>query len=128
MPAEAAPLGLILLDGGHARAHFAFSFAASAAALDRPVTLFAANEGIHALCRDWRGLSGAGHDAVLRARGVAGFESLRDATVELGVRLLACEAALKGEAIAPSRLVETVEVAGIARFLADLSGSQIVSF
>ncbi|WP_428394739.1 DsrE family protein [Lichenicoccus sp.] len=127
MPSE-GPLGLILLDGGHARAHFAFSFAASAAALDRPVTLFAANAGIHALCRDWRGLSGDDHDAVLRARGVAGFESLRSAAVDLGVRLLACEAALKGEAVEPSRLLEAVEVAGITRFLADLAGAQIVSF
>ena len=128
MLSEREPLGLILLDGGHARAHSAFSFAASAAAMDRPVTLFAAGPGIHALCRDWSSLSGADHDAVLRARGVAGLEALRDAAAALEVRLLACEAALKGEAVERSRLLESVEVAGIARFLADLAGAQVVSF
>ena len=125
---NAAPLGLILLDPGHARAHFAFSFAAGAAAMDRPVTLFATGAGLRWLCRDWSALPDAAHDAILVARGVAGLDVLREAALSLDVRLLACDAALRGEAIAPASLLEGVRVAGIATFLADLGDAQIVSF
>ena len=122
------PLGLILLDGSHARAHFAFSFAAGAAAMDRSVTFFAAGAGLRALCRDWSSLAGAEHDARLASRGVAGLDMLREAAISLDVRLLACEAALRGEAIGPDELLDGVRVAGIATFLADLAGAQLVSF
>ena len=128
MHADRARLGVILIDGGHARAHFAFSFAAGAAAMDRAVTLFATGAGLHALCRDWSGLSGASQDAVLVQRGVAGLEVLREAAVSLDVRLLACEAAMRGEAIDTPALLEGVRVAGIASFLADLAEAQIVTF
>ena len=128
MPPDPAPLGLILLDGSHARAHCAFSFAAAGAALDRPVTLFATGAGLHALCRDWSGLAGAAHDLVLTGRGVAGLDALREAAVALEVRLLACEGALRGEAIAPASLLDGVRITGIASFLADLKGGQIVAF
>ena len=127
-PADRVPLGLILLDGGHARAHAAFSFAASAAAMDRPVTLFATGGGIRALCLDWSGLDDAAHDAVLVARGVAGLDVLREAALSLEVRLLACEAAMRGEAVAPPALLEGVRISGIASFLADLPGAQLLSF
>ena len=127
-PADRAPLGLILLDGSHARAHAAFSFAAGAAAMDRAVTLFATGAGVRALCRDWSSLHGADHDAVLVGRGVAGLDLLREAALLLEVRLLACEAAMRGEAVALPALLEGVQVAGIATFLADLSGAQLLSF
>lgn len=126
--ADRAPLGLILLDGSHARAHAAFSFAAAAAAMDRAVTLFATGAGVRALCRDWSGLDDAAHDAILVARGVAGLDVLRDAALLLDVRLLACEAAMRAEAVAPSALLEGARIAGIATFLADLSGAQLISF
>ncbi len=128
MRPERTPLGLILLDGSHARAHFAFSLAAGAAAMDRPVTLFASGAGLLALCRDWSGLGDAAHDAVLIARGVAGLDVLREAALSLDVRLLACEAALRGEAIMPSALLHGVRIAGIATFLVELHGAQLVSF
>ncbi len=128
MPADRTPFGLILLDGGHARAHFAFSLAASAAAMDRPVTLFASAAGVHALCRDWSALTDAAHDAVLVGRGIAGLEALRDAALSLDVRLLACESALRGEAVAASGLLPGVQVAGLATFLERLGGAQLVSF
>lgn len=128
MPAERARLGLILIDGGFSRAHFAFSLAAGAAAMDRPVTLFATGPGLRALCRDWSGLTGSAHDAVLAGRGVAGLEALREAALLLDVRLLACEAGLLGEGIGQAELLEGVRVAGIASFLADAAGGQLLSF
>ncbi len=128
MPADQAPLGVILLDGSYARAHFAFSFAASAAAMDRPTTLFASGAGLLALYRDWSVLADAGDDESMIARGVAGLDSLREAALALDVRLLACEAALRARAVDPADLMKSVHIAGIATFLADLAGAQLVSF
>ena len=128
MRAERPPLGLILLGGTHAAAHAAFGFAIGAAAMDRPVTLFATGAGLRALCRDWGELAGSAHDAVLVARGVAGLEVLREAALSLDVRLLACEAAMLGEAITREALLDAVAVAGIASFLADTAGAQLLSF
>ncbi len=126
-----APLGLLLLSGTQERAHYALVLAAGAAALGRTVVLFATNRGCLALCRDWDGaggLDGAERDAVLRGRGVAGLAELREAAAELGVRLIACEAGLRGEAIDPGRLLPGVEVAGVATLLAAVGpGGQLLS-
>jgi uncharacterized protein len=120
-------LGVLLLSGAHDRAHYAFVLAAGAAALGRTVTVFATNAGCHALLRDWSGLENAGRDSVIEDRGVAGLDILREACVEMGVRLIACEAGLRAEAIDPAGLMADVEVAGIATFLEDIGGGQIVS-
>ncbi|MBW4022421.1 MAG: hypothetical protein HIU92_04650 [Proteobacteria bacterium] len=120
-------LSVLLLSGTHDRAHYAFVVAAGAAALGRRVQLFASNAGCHALLDDWSGLEGAARDAVLRARGVGGLAELRDACVELGVTLLACEAGLRAEAIDPAGLMQGVAVAGVARFLDDAGHGQIIS-
>ena len=121
------PLSVLLISGSHDRAHYAFVIAAGAAALGRRVQLFATNLGCQALMQDWSGLGGSGRDAIVRGRGVGGLAELREACVELGVTLLVCEAGLRAEAIDPRALMAGVEVAGIARFLADAAGGQIVS-
>ena len=120
-------LGILLISGNHERAHYAFVLAAGAAALGRRVVLFATNEGCRALCTDWSGLHGAGRDAVVRARGVAGIGELRDSAVELGVALMACEAGMRLDAIAPDRLMPGVRVAGVATFLEACAGGQMLS-
>ena len=121
-------LGIVLLDGSYARANFAFSMAAGAAAMDRGVVLFASGAGLHALCRDWSGLADAANDRVLVERGVAGLDTLREAAITLDVRLLACEAGLRGGRIDPGLLLAAVERSGIASFLDAVAGGQIVSF
>ncbi len=123
----ADPLGLLLLSGGHERAHYAFVLAAGAAALGRPVTLFATNDGCRALLADLSPLAGAGRDAAARAAGVAGIAELRAACVELGVRLIACEAGLRMAGLSGATLLPGVAVAGVATFLASVAGGQIVS-
>jgi uncharacterized protein len=120
-------LGVLLLSGAHDRAHYAFVVASGAAALGRQVVLFATNEGCRALCRDWSGVSEAGRDAIIQARGVAGLETLRDACIELDVRMIACEAGLTSEAIDAALLLPGVEVAGVATFLAAIGAGQIIS-
>ncbi len=122
------PLAILLLSGTHERAHFAFAMAAAASALGRPVVVFASGQGCRALLADWSGLDDVGRDAVVRRRGVAGLGELRHAALEVGARLLACDAGLRAEAIDPAALLAGVEVAGIATLLDAAGGGQIVTF
>jgi peroxiredoxin family protein len=124
VPSE--PLGILLLSGAHDRAHYAFVLATGAAALGRRVVLFATNGGCRALLADWSSLADSARDAVVRHRGVAGIGELREAAVELGIRMIACEAGLRAEALSDAKLMAGVEVAGVATFLAETSGGQIV--
>jgi len=124
----AEPIGIILLSGAHDRAHAAFTMAAAAGALGRPVILFATSGGCRALLADWSGLRDVGRDAVIRRRGVAGFGELREAARELGARMLMCEAGLKAEALDGQALAPGVEVSGMATLLEAVGGGQLVSF
>jgi peroxiredoxin family protein len=125
VPSE--PLGVLLLSGSHDRVHYAFVLASGAAALGRSVVLFASNRGCLGLARDWSGLDDAARDTRVQAAGVAGLDELREATIELGVRLIACEAGLRAEGIDPGSLLPLVEVAGVATFLSAVGGGQIIS-
>jgi uncharacterized protein len=120
-------LGILLLSGAHDRAHYAFVLASGAAAIGRQVVLFATNAGCHALRVDWSGLSDTARDEHVRAVGVAGLEELREATRELGVRMIACEAGLRVEGIDASQLMRGVDVAGVATFLSAVGAGQIVA-
>jgi uncharacterized protein len=120
------PLGILLLSGEHDRAHYAFVLATGAAALGRRVVLFATNAGCRALLADWSSLADSARDARVRQRGVAGIGELREAAVELGIRMIACEAGLRAEALADEPLMAGVAVAGVATFLAETAGGQIV--
>jgi len=122
-----AKLGILLLSGEHARAHYAFVLATGAAALGRAVTIFATNAGCHALLADWSGLADAGRDAIITARGVAGLDTLREAARELDVRLIVCEAGLRAEGLDQAALFEGVEIAGVATFLAAAGDGQLIS-
>jgi peroxiredoxin family protein len=126
VPSDPA-LGVLLLSGEHDRAHYAFVVASGAAALGRQVVLFATNRGCLALCRDWHGLTDAGRDARIQARGVAGLDTLRDACLDMEVRMIACEAGLRAESLDAALLLPTVEVAGIATFLAAVGAGQIIT-
>lgn len=122
-----ATLGILLLSGCYRRAHTALLMAAAAAALDRPVVLFATQHGLHAVCRDWSGLHGSDTDHAFQARGVAGFAALRDTLSPLGVRLMACESGLKAVALPPEALLEGVERVGVPTFLDAVGTGQLLS-
>lgn len=125
MPAE--PLGLLLLTGTHERAHYAFMLAVAAAAIGRPVVLFASNEGCRALMQDWSSLDGSSRDAMVVAQSVAGFDELREAAADLGVRLLVCEAGLLMAGLPAAALLPSVEVSGIPTFLVAAGAGAIVT-
>lgn len=126
MPSDAV-LGVLLLSGSHDRAHYAFVVASGAAALGRSVVVFATNQGCRALCRDWSGLSDAGRDDRIQRNGVAGLDTLRDACLQMEVRMVACEAGLRSEALDASLLLPQVEVAGIATFLSAIGTGQVIT-
>ena len=125
MPPET--LGILLISGSYERAHYAFVLAAGAGAIGRKVVLFATNQGCRALLRDWSSLDGAAEDAAVRARGVAGLGELRDAVIELGGRLLACDSGLVMAGLDPAALIEAAAVAGVPSFLAEAGSGQIVT-
>ena len=121
---QAQPLGILLISGGHERGHYAFVAAAAAAAIGRAVTIFATNEG----CRMLEALlPDDARDDQVRAAGVAGLGELREAAVELGVRLMACDAGLRMVGLSSGRLLPGVEVAGVPSFLAAVGGGQIIT-
>jgi peroxiredoxin family protein len=125
VPSE--PLGILLISGDYGRAHYAFVLAAGAAAVGRTVVLFATNDGCAALAEDFSALTGADADTAMPGKGVAGFEELRAAARDLGVRLIACEAGLRVAALPPERLMPGVEVAGVVTFLSATAGGQMIS-
>ncbi len=120
-------LGILLISGTHERAHYAFSLAAGAAALGRPVLMFATNAGVRAFCTDWSNVEDVGRDAVIRFRGVAGLGEMRESAREVGVRMIVCEAGLKAEAIERSTLWDAVETGGMATFLEATAAGQLIS-
>ena len=122
----ARPLGVLLLSGGHERAHYALVMAAGAAALGRDAVLFATNAGCR-LFLDPTPLLADPREAALEARGVAGIGTLLAAASDLGLRRIACEAGLKAEGLAGQPLAPGVEVAGVATFLSAVGDGQIVS-
>jgi len=122
----ARPLGVLLLSGGHERAHYALVMAARAAALGRDAVLFATNAGCR-LFLDPTPLLADPREAALEARGVAGIGTLLAAASDLGLRRIACEAGLKAEGLAGQPLAPGVEVAGVATFLSAVGDGQMVS-
>ena len=72
-------------------------------------------------------MTDAARDERVRSAGVAGLDELREASHEMGVQLIACEAGLRGEGLDAARLMPVVEVAGVATFLAAVGAGQIVA-
>jgi peroxiredoxin family protein len=119
-------LGVLLISGGHERAHYALMTAAAAAAIGRNVTLFATNAG----CRLFLAptpLAMDAREAALNASGVATLAELLEAAAAMDVRRIACEAGLRVEGLSGAALAPGVEVAGLVTFLAAVGEGQIVT-
>ncbi|WP_338665427.1 DsrE family protein [Pararoseomonas sp. SCSIO 73927] len=120
------PLGILLRGAGHEPAHYALVLATAAAAVGRPVTLFATNAGLALFRRDAPLLADP-REALLEARAVAGIATLAEAAEELGIRRIACEAGMRAEGIAAPELAKGVEVAGVVTFLGAVGTGQLLS-
>ena len=117
-------LGILLISGGHERAHYAFVMASAAAAVGRRVVVFATNQGCRALLADLSAF--AAEEAAIESRGVASLAELREAAQALDVRMIACEAGLRSAGITEP-LLATVEVAGVVSFLEALGDGQMAT-
>jgi len=117
-------LGILLISGGHERAHYAFVLASGAAALGRQVVIFATNQGCAAFGAESDAFAAA--DQAVAALGVATLAELRDAAESLGVRLIACEAGLRLSGLR-EELRSGVEVAGVVTFLDAVGDGQIIT-
>ena len=117
-------LGILLISGEYARGHYAFVLAAGAAAIGRQVIVFASNDGCHALALDLSRYTEA--EAGVRASGVADLVTLRQASSDLGVRMIACEAGLRVSSLTAA-LAPGVEVAGVVTFLEAIRGGQVIT-
>ncbi|WP_317134986.1 DsrE family protein [Brytella acorum] len=111
-------LAITLSDRSFARAHQAFVMAASALSLGRDVLLFAGGQSVLALTAEtWVRLHGAEQDEALQRCGVADFTTLRQAVIDLGGTLMACEAGMRMTGLDAAALCEGVEVRGAVHFL-----------
>jgi peroxiredoxin family protein len=140
-PAMAEPerLGVILLSGCFDRIHYGLAMASAAAALGRPVTLFATVAATRAFVAQgpdgrpgWAGqplspdlaapelADGGALDARNRARGVAGFEELLQACAGLGAEFIVCEMGLRAQGLTAAELRADLPIqrAGLASLLA----------
>jgi predicted peroxiredoxin len=124
--ASPSTLGVLLISGGHERAHYALVLATAAAALGRDAVLFATNAGCRLFLHPTP-LLAEPREAALEARGVAGIATLLGAASELGLRRIVCEAGLKAENLAGQPLAPGVEVAGVVTFLSAVGEGQMVS-
>lgn len=128
-------LALIVQSGGYDRVHYALVLASAAAAIGRPAILFFTGRALRALTTaGWTtldpaddGSAAADRDAVLRARGVADFETLMAACRDLEVRIIACEMGLRAEGLegVPLRPDLTVERAGVVTLLTEAEGAVV---
>lgn len=127
----ATHLGLVVLSGKWARVHYALMMASSAAAIDRPVTLFVTMDAVPLLesGEGWRRLAGAGADDALKERNIADTETLLEACAAMDVTIMVCEAGLKARDIPPSALREDlrIEVTGLVTFYQGVGAGQIVA-
>jgi predicted peroxiredoxin len=119
-------LGVLLISGGHERAHYALVMATGAAALGREVTLFATNAGCRLMLAE-QDLAEDPREAVLAGQGVAGIGTLFAAARELGIRMIACEAGLAAEGLLQAPLAPGVERAGVATLLVAVGPGQIIT-
>lgn len=136
--ADPTHLGILLLSGTFERVHYALCVASTAAALERPVTLFVTQGALLALTGDdgsgrpgWAALpagavvadtdvaDGGALDAQNRARGVAGFDELLEACAALGVEFMVCEMGLRALGLEPGRLRSDIAIhrGGLATLL-----------
>lgn len=139
-------LSVLLLSGSFDRAHYALAVASSAAALDRPATIFISLAATKVLLEPdsqgrpgWARLpvsaelagpdsaDGESLDARNRLRGVAGFEELLQACVALDVEIMVCEMGLRSLDIEAAALRQDLPIrsGGLATVLG--RGGQIVT-
>ena len=135
-------LSLIVHSSDIGKIHYALVLAAGAAAINKPVTLFFTMGASTVLSKNngevlpWHNMPASGFanglemNNALKQRGVADFQTLFQACVELGVRFMVCEMGLSFAEIKKTDLRDDVkiEITGVVTFLHDASKNGSVIF
>lgn len=124
-------LGLIVHSGAYEKVAYAWVMATAAAAINRPVLVFVTEDAVDVLRPDgWRQLAGdpVATEALERARGVASLPELIAMAETLGIRVIACEMALRRRGIDAAELdpARAIEVAGLVTLYTVTATGQIV--
>jgi peroxiredoxin family protein len=112
-------LSVILRKGDYESAHYALALVSAAVAVNKPAVLFLTMAGIRALMGPPPPLDDWDRDALNKQRGVGDFETLLQASIELGVRFIVCEMGLRSLGIdrASLRVDVPITIAGIVTLL-----------
>jgi len=112
-------VSVILRKGDYESAHYALALVSAAVAVNKPAVLFLTMAGIRALMGPPPPLDDWDRDALNKQRGVGDFETLLQASIELGVRFIVCEMGLRSLGIDRASLRSDVPfiVAGIVTLL-----------
>lgn len=143
-PERPEKLSMVVFSGKYDKVHYALVMASAAAAIDTPVTLMFTMEAVRCLLKPgadgaqgWATQStsmcietGADMDANFKDRGVADFETLLSACIELRVRFMVCEMGLKAMDLTRDdiRADVPVELGGVVTFLNDANRQGSVLF
>lgn len=143
-PDRPAKLSIVVFSGQFDKVHYALVMASAAAATDTPVTLFFTMEAVRNILRpgadgmeSWATQNttmcietGADMNAGFIERGVADFETLLSACVDLGVRFMVCEMGLKALDLDRADIRDDLpmELGGVVTFLNDASKDGAVIF
>lgn len=148
MPPEAkarAPekLSLVVFSGDYDKVHYALAMASAALAVNRPATLFFTMAAIRGLAKadaegrpGWAALKSDGdggaeaRDRDHGERGVATFEELLSACVQLGASFMVCEMGLRAVSLEAADLRDDVpfQEGGLVTFLNDASADGAMVF
>ncbi len=141
---EHASLSIVVYDGHFDKIHYALAMASSAAALDKPATLFFTMDAVRALMTDtdgnpaWRALpvsrgthaNGGAMDDELAEKFIGTFEELLRACLDMGVTVMVCEMGLKACDLGVEHLRDDIPVTpgGLVTFLTHVSKDGSVVF
>ena len=112
-------VSVILRSGDYESAHYALALASAALAVNKPAVLFFTMGGIRALLGPPAAVENWERDRQNKERGVGDFETLLQASVELGARFIVCEMGLRSLGIDRTQLRADVPftIAGIVTLL-----------
>jgi len=146
MTADQSPesLSVVVFSSDFDRVHYALVMASAGAATGMPATLFFTMGACRALLRPgpdgvppWRamtttegGMNGGEQDDFFRDQGVASFEELLAACVEMDVRFIVCEMGLRALGVNQDALRDDIpmDFAGVVTFLRDASNDGAMVF
>ncbi len=115
-------LSLIIQDGSYDRVHYALVLASAALAVGKSVTLFFTMDGTRALVPGW---ADPERETSFEMAGLATFEELLSACLELGACFMVCELGLRAANLERSDLRGdlTITEGSAVSFLTDASAT-----